>query len=137
MLRTLIVIILLFLVVPGCKKDNQTQIPYVYVNLQLYPDSMDYIPEGGFRYVDNVGYRGIVIYRLLHEQFMVYERCCPYDPEKTNAKIIVDPSRSTCTDSVCKSKFILYDGTPYGGPSPYSLMTYRWSYDGEILQIYN
>jgi len=135
-MRILFVIILLLLVVPGCKKDNQPLIPYVYVNLQLFPDSMDFIPQGGYKYV-NAGYRGIVIYRLLHDQFMVYERCCPYDPEKTGARITVDASGSTCTDSVCMSKYILYDGSPYAGPSPYLLMTYRWSYDGEVLQIYN
>ncbi len=136
-MRILILTILLLLVVPGCRKDKQPLIPYVYVNIQLFPDSMDYIPEGGFKYIDYAGYRGIVIYRLLHEQFMVYERCCPFDPEKTGARVTVDVSKSTCSDSVCKSKFILYDGSPYAGPSPYSLMTYRWSYDGEILQIYN
>jgi hypothetical protein len=136
-MRILALIILLLLVVPGCDKDNQPLIPYVYVNLQLYPDSMDLIPIGGYRYVDG-GYRGIVIYRILREQFAVYERCCPYDPEKPGARVIVDPSGNTCVDSVCMSKFILYDGTPYGdGPSPYSLMQYRWNYDGDVLYVYN
>jgi hypothetical protein len=135
-MRVLIALILLFLVFPGCKKDNQPLIPYVYVNLQLYPNSLDYIPVGGYLYV-NAGYRGIVVYRMLPEQFAVYERCCPYDPENTGAKISVDAGGSTCIDSVCMSKFILYDGSPYGGPSPYSLMQYRYSYDGETLLIYN
>lgn len=135
-MRILIVIILLLAIVPGCNKDNQPLIPYVYVNLQLYPNSLDYIPVGGYKYI-NAGYRGIVIYRLLPEQFGVYERCCPYDPEKTGARVSVDAAGSTCVDSICMSKFILYDGSPYGGPSPYSLMQYKYTYDGETLQIYN
>jgi hypothetical protein len=136
-MRLLTVLLFLVLLLPSCDKGNQTRIPYVYVNLQLYPNSMDYIPVGGYKYF-NAGYKGIVIYRLLSDQFAVYERCCPYDPEVTGARITVDPSSSTCTDSVCMSHFILYDGTPYGnGPSPYSLMQYRWSYDGETLMIYN
>ncbi len=135
-MRILAVIIFFLLVVPGCDKEKQPQIPYVYVNLQLYPNSLDYIPEGGYKYI-NAGYSGIVIYRFLNEQFSVYERCCPYDPEKPGAIITVDPSGTTCTDSVCMSKFILYDGTPYSGPSPYTLMQYRWSYDGDALYIYN
>lgn len=137
MIRILTVTILLLLVVPGCDKDNQPLIPYVYVSLQLYPDTMDFIPVGGYKYIDNEGYRGIVIYRLLRDEFSVYERCCPYDPEKTGARVVVDASTTTCTCPVCSSKFILYDGTPYGGPSPYSLMQYRWNYDGEVLYIYN
>jgi hypothetical protein len=135
-MRILIAIFILLLIVPACKKDKQPQIPYVYVNLQLYPNSMDYIPIGGYIY-KNAGYRGIVIYRFLSDEFMVYERCCPYDPEKTGAMITVDPSGTTCTDSVCMSKFILYDGSPYGGPSPFSLLPYRYTYDGDALYIYN
>ena len=64
MIRVLVVIILLLLVAPGCNKDNQPLIPYAYVNRQLYPNTMDYIPVGGYIYLAE-GYRGIVIYRLL------------------------------------------------------------------------
>jgi len=135
-MRVLIAIILILLVVPGCKKEKRPLIPYVYVNLQLYPNSLDFIPVGGYKYV-NGGYRGIVIYRILQDEFSVFERCCPYDPEKAGARIVVDPSGITCTDSVCMSQFILTDGTPYHGPSPYSLMQYRWNYDGETLLIFN
>lgn len=137
MIRILAVTIFLLMVVPGCENDNQPLIPYVYVNLQLYPDTMDFIPVGGYIYKDNEGYRGLVIFRLLPDEFAVYERCCPYDPDKTGARITADPSNTTCTCPVCGSKFILYDGSPYGGPSPYSLMQYRWDYDGEVLRIYN
>jgi len=135
-MRILAIIILFLIVAPGCNRDNQPVIPYAYVNLQLYPNSLDYINIMGYKYV-NAGYRGIVVFRISQNEFMVYERCCPFDPDKTGAKITVDASNITCIDSVCMSKFILTDGTPYGGPSPYSLMQYRWNYDGDILSIYN
>lgn len=48
-MRIIVVIILLLLVVPGCNKEKQPQIPYVYVNLQLYPNSLDYIPVSGYK----------------------------------------------------------------------------------------
>jgi len=136
-MRTLVLIFLVFIVVPGCKKDQQPLIPYVYVNLQLYPNSMDYISVSDYKYVD-AGYRGIVVYRLSMDQFMVYERCCPYDPEKPNARITVNPDHVIATDSVCGSQYNLLDGSPLGnGPSPYSLMQYKSTYDGEVLYIYN
>jgi len=136
-MRVLTAIILLLLVFAGCGKDKQPQIPYVYVNIELHPNTMDYIQVGGYKYV-NGGYKGIVVYRLLPDEFKAYERCCPYDPAITKARISVDPSIFTCTDSVCKSKFSLLDGSPVGGPSPYSLMQYRCSYDGDDrLLIYN
>ncbi len=124
------------MIAPGCGKEKRPLIPYVYVNLTLYPNTLDYIPVSGHLYV-KAGYRGIVIYRLLPDEFAVYERCCPYDPEKTGARVTVDASGITCTDSICMSKFILYDGTPYGGPSPFTLMQYRYSYDGDKLMIFN
>lgn len=138
MKRTLAALFFLFLIVAGCNEDNRPLIPYVYVNRQLYPNSsMDYIPIGGYKYLADEGYRGILIYRLLYEEFVVYERCCPYDPEKTGTRITVDPSNLTCTDSICMSKFVITDGSPISGPSPYALMQYRWNYDGEVLYIYN
>jgi hypothetical protein len=132
-------ILALFLVAFSCRKDNQPAIPYVYVNLIIYPDlsTKDYIPVGGYKYF-NGGYKGIVVYRMLTDEFRVYERCCPYDPEKANAQITVNSDNITAVDSCCMSHYILLDGSPYGnGPSPYSLMTYNYSYDGEKLLIYN
>ena len=70
MIRILVVIILLLLVVPGCKEDNRPLIPYVYVSLSLYPNTMDYINTMGYKYV-NAGYRGIVVFRIAQDQFMV------------------------------------------------------------------
>jgi hypothetical protein len=136
-MRTLTATIFILLLILGCGKEKQPQIPYVYVNLQLYPNSLDYIPVGGYLVKDNVGYRGIVVYHPLPDEFLAFERCCPYDPQASGALIVVDAGGSTCTDPVCNSKFILYNGTPYEGPSPYSLMQYRTSYDGDVLQIYN
>ena len=135
-MRTLTAIILLLLVFVGCGKDRQPQIPYVYVSKILYPNTMDYIPTTGYLYV-NAGYRGIIVYRASQDEFMVYERCCPFDPEKTGARVSVDASGFICIDSVCMSKYNLPYGTPEGGPTPFSLMQYRYSYDGETLMIYN
>jgi nitrite reductase/ring-hydroxylating ferredoxin subunit len=136
-MKILLATFFVLLLILGCGKDKQPQIPYVYVSLQLYPNSLDYIPYGGSLVKDNVGYRGIIIYHPLPNEFMVYERCCPNDPEATGARVVVDPGNSTCTCPICDSKFILYNGSPYEGPSPYSLMQYRTSYDGEVLMIYN
>jgi len=136
LIYSLSVTFLLILIAPGCDKEKQPLIPYVYVNIPLYPNSLDFIPVGGYKYV-NGGVKGIVVYRFLENEFGVYERCCPYDPEKTNARITVDPSGTTCVDSACMSKYILYDGSPYAGPSPYLLMKYRYTYDGDLLLITN
>lgn len=136
LLISLLCTMFLILTAVSCGKEKQPLIPYVYVDILLYPNSLDFIPIGGYKYV-NGGVKGIVVYRFLENEFGVYERCCPYDPEKTNARISVDASGTTCVDSVCMSRYILYDGSPYGGPSPYLLMKYRYTYDGDLLHITN
>jgi hypothetical protein len=125
------------IVMLSCRKDHQPEIPYVDVYYKIYPNTLDYIPVTGYKYLSQ-GYKGIVIYRVNLDQFNVFERCCPYDPEKANARIIVNTDGFTATDTVCKSTYSLYDGLPTGsGPSPYSLMQYHYSYDGDVLEIYN
>lgn len=130
----LICIILVFLA--SCGKEKQPEIPYVFVDRVYYPNSLDYIPAGGFIY-KNEGYRGIIIYRLMNDDFRVYERCCPYDPEKSNARVQVESSGVLAIDSCCMSRYVLTDGSPFKGPSPYMLRQYNWSYDGETLHVYN
>jgi hypothetical protein len=121
----------------GCGKEEQPDIPYVYVNEILYPNSMDYIPVSGYLYVE-AGYRGIVVYRQNLEEFSVFERCCPYDPENPHARIIVNPDNLTATDTCCHSTYELFYGNPTGnGPSSFSLLKYQYSFDGERLYISN
>lgn len=121
----------------SCGKENQPAIPYVDVNLRLYPNSMDFISVSDYKYV-NAGYRGIIVYRLSMTDFRVYERCCPYDPENPNARVSVGADNIIATDTCCGSQYNLLDGSPLGnGPSPYALMTYNYTFDGELLYIYN
>jgi hypothetical protein len=136
MYKTLCVFLLLMLMYTSCTKERDTRIPYVYVDYILYPNSIDYIPVGT-SVAFNGGYRGIIVYRPLPEQFMVYERCCPYDPEKSHARVNLEPGGVTSIDTVCKSRYILTDGTPFEGPSRYPLEQYRWDYNGNTLHIYN
>jgi hypothetical protein len=129
--------LLLLLIIPfSCGKDNQPEIPYVYVSYSLYPNGMDYIPVSGYKYV-NIGYRGVIVYRTSIDQFNVFERCCPYDPEVSAAVVRVVDGISAI-DTCCGSRYSLFDGSPTGeGPSPYSLMQYHYTFDGDRLDITN
>jgi len=130
-------IALLLAILPfSCTKEGTSKIPYVYVDYYLYPNTLDYIPQGGTIIYDG-GYRGIIIYRASESEFMVYERCCPYDPENANAYVEPEPGGLTVIDSVCMSGYILTDGSPYKGPSNVALRQYHYSYNGEVLHIYN
>jgi hypothetical protein len=120
----------------SCTKEEVPRIPYVYVDYYLYPNSLDYISVGSAVNYSG-GYRGIVIYRFLENEFKVYERCCPYDPDKANAYVEIEAGGLTVVDSVCMSRYILYDGSPFEGPSGFALQQYHYSYNGDVLHIYN
>lgn len=134
---SLFLICLLFLTFNSCNKDeNQDVIPYVYVNFAMYPNTIDFIPDGQWVYVSG-GYKGIIIYRPQNDEFLAFERACPYDPLTEGAKVDVELSGIIAVDSVCGSRFLLTDGSPIEGPAGISLKQYRTSYDGHILQVYN
>lgn len=132
---------LFFLLLSGCSKqsENANDIPYVLVNFSINPNSTEYIrlnTVDGWEYLTG-GYKGILVFRKSVNEFVSFERACPYDWQNTNARIVVDTSGITAYCPVCKSKYILLDGTPYSGPSRYPLKQYQTSYDGNLLYIYN
>jgi hypothetical protein len=123
----------------GCKKDSYSEIPNVYVNLNLDITSTLYIElthVGGWVNLTG-GYRGITVYRLSDAEFMAFERCCPYDPNVEGARVAVDTSGLTLTDAVCTSRFLIIDGSVVKGPATMPLKQYRTEFDGDNLHIYN
>ncbi|MCX6247015.1 MAG: hypothetical protein NTW10_04725 [Bacteroidetes bacterium] len=136
-----VLLILLFVCfLPQCKKEKQqNDIPVIAVNIALDPNSTEYLRLNtvtGWEYLTG-GYRGIIVYRATPNGFMAYERACPYDWDKTSSRMVVDSSGMTTYCPSCTSKFILTDGSPISGPSPYPMKQYRTTYNGSILYIYN
>ena len=127
------------LVTPSCNKSEKQQglIPNVYVNFELYPNSINPIPVSTWIYVNDQGYRGIIVYRYDQNTFLAYERTCPYDPEKECAVVEADESSITAVDSCCMSRFLLTDGSPFAGPATLPLKQYQTVYDGMVLRVYN
>jgi nitrite reductase/ring-hydroxylating ferredoxin subunit len=125
---------------PQCKKEKQqNEIPTVAVSIALDPNSTEYLrlnSVNGWEYLTG-GYRGIIVFRASTNGFMAYDRACPYDWDKTSTRMVVDSSGITTICPSCKSKFILTDGSPYSGPSPYPMKQYQTSFNGTTLYIYN
>lgn len=122
-------------------KDGYADIPYAYINIYIYPNSTQYNElntVSGWVYLrGNSPSRGIIVYRLSQDEFMAYERTCPYDPKEEDAIVAVESSSSTAIDSLCGSRYILTDGSPFSGPARLPLKQYHTYYNGETLHIYN
>jgi hypothetical protein len=130
-----------FVLFPGCSKKSEgtNDIPYVGVNFAINPNSTEYLrlnTVNGWEYLTG-GYKGILVFRRSVNEFGAFERACPYDWQNTDARINIDTSGISAYCPVCKSKYVLIDGTPYSGPSRYPLRQYQTSYDGNILYISN
>jgi len=138
--RLILIFGISILLINGCKKEEQpTEIPFVYVNFSLNPNSTEYINlnvVNGWETVTG-GYQGILIFRNSVNEFVAFERACPYDPLTTGAQVRVEDSGITCYCPVCKSRYIMTDGTPFEGPSHFPLKQYTTTYDGYLLYVYN
>jgi nitrite reductase/ring-hydroxylating ferredoxin subunit len=121
----------------SCRKDSgDSRVPYVSVNIQLYPNGLDYIALGDWVYITG-GNRGIVVYRMTEDQFFAYDRTCPYDPEILAARVVAEsPGSIIVIDAVCGSSFTLTDGYPYAGPSKFPLQQYKTIYDSGSQTLY-
>jgi len=130
------VVILLFL---SCKKDKSEQIPDVYVNFSLNIASTLYLElstVGGWVNVTG-GYKGIVIYRMSTDEFVAFDRACPYDWKVDSAIVNVDTSGLVLTCHSCDSKFLIIDGSVVSGSASLGLKQYHADYDGQMLHVYN
>jgi nitrite reductase/ring-hydroxylating ferredoxin subunit len=138
--RVLVLLAVVALLAASCQKEDPApDIPYVYVNFSLNPDSPEYDKLNVVNGWETVygGFNGILIFRKTVSEFVAFERACPYDPLEQGAQVRVEDSGITCFCPVCGSRYIMTDGTPFEGPSRYSLKQYQTVYDGMMLYISN
>ncbi len=125
----------------GCnEKEPHDAIPEVSVNVNLDINSTMYIELntiGGWVYLTG-GYRGILVYRIAVDEFVAYDRACPHDPFEKTARITMDNTGITCSDTTsCGSQFGILDGSVINGPATIPLKRYYTYYDGNTLSINN
>jgi len=132
-LRLIFLIILLPFVFFRCETNNP--VPEVYVNFILELNSPFYSilnsPNGSIIIPDE-GYkgRGIIIIRLLNDEFRAYDATCTYDPEDAWGRVEIDETGQFAYDKVCHSKFILFfDGSVSEGPASIPLKMYNVDYN--------
>ncbi len=132
-------LLIFFILTSSCKKTDDQGVPNVYVNFQINPNSTEYLDLnliGGYVYVTG-GVKGLIIYREDMENFMCYDRACPYDYDVSGSIIVVDTSGLILVDALCGSKYLITDGSLVSGPSSRSLKQYRTYFNGDMLHVYN
>jgi nitrite reductase/ring-hydroxylating ferredoxin subunit len=122
----------------ACRREQQV-VPNVAVNVLLYlndPQNTAITTIGGWIYV-NGGYRGIVLHRKSQNEFVAFDRTCPFRPEESASQVSVDSSNVILEDRSCGSKFLLSDGSAIQTPALVPLKQYNTTFDGNSIRIYN
>jgi len=136
-----IVIFFIFLLSAFACDDTQSKIPTVFVDFTVDLNDPQYnqvtIP-GGYIYITG-GYSGILIYHSFDDEYLAFDRACPYDPDC--GKLYIDKTLFNTIDSICcKSEFsLLTGGNATKGPATFPMKQYRCLYNegAGILQIKN
>ncbi|MFO7878633.1 MAG: hypothetical protein R6V52_01165 [Bacteroidales bacterium] len=120
-------------------KDQDDYIPEVVFNYYIDLNSVQYnslkIP-GNAEYLNVAGYRGVIIHCNYTDEYVAFERACPYHPDAQGARVEID-STGNASCPVCESEFSLYDGSILQGPAEYPLKWYNTDLQGNRLYVYN
>jgi nitrite reductase/ring-hydroxylating ferredoxin subunit len=127
--------LLLFFFIIGISKAQYASFPEVVINLSL-PDYTSLKLDGGIKEIDDIGIRGILIYRLNSTTYIAYDKNCSYHPNDVGCSTVeVDLSRLFLRDPCCNATFNFSDGMPTGGPASRPLIRYRTELVGSVLTI--
>jgi len=140
MYKTTTLFILVLLIVFSCRK-NEDLIPNVsvneYINLNL-PSYSNLNAVNNWIYYP-AGAKGLIIFRKSTTEFVAFERACTYDPNTSGAVVYMLANGIDAKDSICGSKFFIFDGSIINGPASRPLQQYRCTYNisANQLHVYN
>ena len=133
------VTVALFCMLSGCSKTNRCNIPFGEAACELdlsMPSLSDLWNINGYIYLHG-GNKGICVTHPSSNEFVAFERTCPYDQE--TAVVMRDDSDGLILECpTCGSRFLSIDGTPLeGSQTSCPLLQYCTAYDGAYrLQIW-
>jgi hypothetical protein len=121
---------------------HNPNIPDVYINFSIDPNSIEYYKlstvSGCMEVTAPWPSRGIIIYRYSMDEFKAYERQSPNEPDYCgeNSRLIVEIP--FVVDTCLNVKYSILDGSIFTpGYMGYPLIEYRTQYDGHTLRVFN
>jgi nitrite reductase/ring-hydroxylating ferredoxin subunit len=128
-----------FFLIISCQPDvSDDPIPFAAfapftINLNL-PEYQG-LRTNGYTEIDDIGVRGVIIYRVDSDTYVAYERNCSFQPNEACATVDIHISGLYMTDPCCNSTFDFATGNPTGGPAWRPLRQYETSFTGTDLTI--
>ncbi|MBW6481447.1 MAG: hypothetical protein K0B10_00150 [Vicingaceae bacterium] len=131
--------IIILLLILGCNKDDNSNIPFVHVNIFMQTTDPQFIglnAVNSWIYIVG-GSRGIIVYKVSNDQFRAFDRHCTFQPQNTCALVSIETNNISGLDACCGSRFLVTDGSVLNGPAVLPLREYNTSFDGATLRIFN
>jgi hypothetical protein len=125
----------------SCKKNDTSGVPTVSVDFSVYltePSNSALNGVGNWVYINGYGIKGIIVYRQTQDQFMAYDRACPYDYNLAASHIDVDSVNLAFIDRHCGSTFNILNGQVSQGPATHQMKQYAADFDGTaVVRVHN
>lgn len=104
------------------------------INL-LAPENQALAVNGGYKEINSIGVRGVILYRQSATTFLAFERNCSFRPNEACATVNVHVSSLYMIDPCCNSTFSFDSGSPTGGMASRPLRQYVTELVGLQLTI--
>lgn len=132
--RFLVIGLLVTLGFFSCKKENLHPVPSIAFNINIninLPSYSGLQNIGGYAYVNNIGSKGVVVYRRSIDEFVAFDRQSTADGGLDCDGVEIDEENTLLVNDVCgTSQFSLYDGSVVNGPAVFGLRGYQTIFDG-------
>lgn len=123
----------------ACENEEYAEIPFQFVELEINLTNQDYLPlqqVNGYVELEDVGVRGIILYRESMNNILAFERNCTFEPRSECATVIVNESGLFMEDTCCGSHFD-FMGFPAQGPARVPLVQYSTTISNNFLYVRN
>ncbi len=108
--------------------------PDFVINLTA-PEYQPLTINGGYKEINSIGVRGVIVYRVDASTFHAYERNCTFHPNDACATVNVHSSLLYLVDPCCNSTFSFSSGQPTSGVATRPLRQYAADLSGLQLTI--
>jgi hypothetical protein len=130
----------LVVLLASCQPDmSDDPIPFVafpdFVANLMAPEYQSLAVVGGYKEINSIGVRGVIVYRLNASTYLAFERNCSFRPNEACATVNVHSSSLYMIDPCCNSSFSFDNGSPTGGVASRPLRQYDTQLVGSELTI--
>jgi hypothetical protein len=130
----------LVVLLASCQPDmSDDPIPFVafpdFVANLMAPEYQSLAVVGGYKEINSIGVRGVIVYRLNASTYLAFERNCSFRPNEACATVNVHSSSLYMIDPCCNSSFSFDNGSPTGGAASRPLRQYDTQLVGSELTI--